>query len=566
MCLALMLCISSQGQDLETIGSNDPLRLRGGLQLSSTFYAADSIDRRKPPFGYAISGNLVFSLYGVDMPVSFLFSNYQKDFRQPFNHFGISPRYKWVTVHLGYRRIRFSPFTLNGHRFLGVGVEANPGLLRFGAVYGKFQKAIEEDSTYLENEDVRTLPRPAYARKGYSFKLGVGNERNYFDVTYFKGKDDENSLSFEPSTYSVYPEENAAIGISTKLTIKKALSWYVELGASAYTRDHTQPEIVDEEDSGFYKFLENLLVPRVSSQASIGIESGLEYRRDLWGTKFLYKRIDPGYKTMGAYYFQTDLTQYILSLNLRTKNQKFRMNGSIGLQSDNVRNNKIAKTNRTIGALVFNIYPSQKFGIDIQYSNFGIAQKSGLKSISDTTRLRNINQTLNISPRVTLPGRVFNHGVGLTFSYTDLNDKNDFTKDLTEVKSLSTFLFYNINHLATGIAVNFGLNRITSTVPAGETVASGYTVGIGKAFFDGKIRTTANYMRNSNKYESEKNGFTARARVSVSYIPARAHRLQLSFSHLKNDSKNVSVSRSFTENTTKISYSYRFDTMKKQRK
>ena len=561
-----LMCIPAFGQDLETIGSQDPVRFRGGLQLGTSFYNVDGIDRRKPPLGYSVSGDVVLSLYGVDLPVSFLLSNYQRDFRQPFNYFGLSPRYKWLTVHLGYRRVRFSQFTLNGHRFLGAGVEANPGILRFGAVYGKFRTAVEEDSTFLDEEGVRSLPKPAYARKGYSFKLGVGSDRTYLDFIYFKGKDDEGSLSMEPAEYHVTPAENATIGISGRVSVKDFLAFYADVGASAYTRDHRQDSISGDSESGIYSLVSKLVTPNITTQASIGIESGVEFTQELWSAWLVYKRIDPGYQTMGSYYFQTDLTQYLLNVNARTRNQKFRVSGSIGYQTDNVRNNKLVQTNRTIGSLTMNVNPSPKFGLDVQYSNFGVAQKPGLKSVSDTTRLNNINQVLNVSPRYSIYGQSITHTVGFTFSYNDLNDKNDFTSDFTEVQSLSTFLFYTASHKPTGIVLNLGVNRVQSTVPAGQTIAIGFNAGASKGFLENKIRITANYMRNSNKYEETDNGFTGRARVGLTYSPVRAHRIQLTYSYLKNKSNNTLVSRSFTEQNARVVYSYRFDTKKTRRK
>jgi hypothetical protein len=147
-----------------------------------------------------------------------------------------------------------------------------------------------------------------------------------------------------------------------------------------------------------------------------------------------------------------------------------------------------------------------------------------------------------------------------------LNDKNDFTEDLTEVQSFSTFVFYNALHRATGISANLGLNRIQSTIPTGETVTTGFSVGVSKAFFENKFRASANYLRNSNKFEEADNGYTSRVRASVSYAPTRAHKFLLTFSHLKNKSNNTLVSRSFNETCTRLTYNYRFDTRQKQKR
>lgn len=66
------------------------------------------------PFNYVITGAPVLSLYGMQIPVSFVIGRQQSSFTQPFNQFELSPSYKWVTVHAGYRNLTFSPYTLTG--------------------------------------------------------------------------------------------------------------------------------------------------------------------------------------------------------------------------------------------------------------------------------------------------------------------------------------------------------------------------------------------------------------------------------------------------------------------
>jgi len=40
----------------------------------------------------------------------------------------MSPYYKWITIHVGYRNINYSQFTLAGHTILGAGIELHPGI------------------------------------------------------------------------------------------------------------------------------------------------------------------------------------------------------------------------------------------------------------------------------------------------------------------------------------------------------------------------------------------------------------------------------------------------------
>lgn len=101
-------------------------------------------DSRRDPYFWMVGANLNISVYGINIPLSATISQQNKSFTQPFNQYGLSPRYKDVTVHLGYRSMMFSNFSLGGSMFLGSGVEVNPknSWVRVAAFYGRLVKPI----------------------------------------------------------------------------------------------------------------------------------------------------------------------------------------------------------------------------------------------------------------------------------------------------------------------------------------------------------------------------------------------------------------------------------------
>lgn len=114
--LALIGLLSAHGlsaQNLETIGKEKALTVSGGVSLNQIIYAASGIDSRRDPYSYYASGNINFRLYGWSVPLSFALSNQSVSYQQPFNQYGIHPTYKWVTGHIGYSSMSFSPYTLN---------------------------------------------------------------------------------------------------------------------------------------------------------------------------------------------------------------------------------------------------------------------------------------------------------------------------------------------------------------------------------------------------------------------------------------------------------------------
>lgn len=155
--LALTLPLTLHSQDVEALlktFKNKPIQVSGGVSTNHIYYYSDGISpRRNNPYTYYAQGNLNFNIYNkVSLPFSFSYSNAVFDYTYPqnqqsFNQFGLSPKYKWITLHGGYRSMTFSPYTLNGHIFLGGGAELAPSdKVDIALMYGRLQKAVEFDT------------------------------------------------------------------------------------------------------------------------------------------------------------------------------------------------------------------------------------------------------------------------------------------------------------------------------------------------------------------------------------------------------------------------------------
>jgi hypothetical protein len=117
----VLLVRTGIAQDIEQIDLKKPVTLSGNLSFSMESYSVNGIPPRRQPFTWTLSGAPTLNVLGVTMPFQLLVGNFENRFYQPFNQYGISPRYKWLTVHAGYRNINFQPYTLAGFRMLGGG-------------------------------------------------------------------------------------------------------------------------------------------------------------------------------------------------------------------------------------------------------------------------------------------------------------------------------------------------------------------------------------------------------------------------------------------------------------
>ena len=323
--LLLFAVYALQAQDLSDLKNTKPFAISGSIGLTSSFYNVSGIPERQAPFAYGINANATLTVYGISMPFSFAWFNNNKkgSFSQPFNQFGISPTYKWLTVHLGYRNLSFSEFTLNGYTFLGVGVEAKPGKFRLGAVYGKFN----QNSTFnLAMAD--SIPK--MTRMGWATKVGYGTENRFVDLSVLRIGDDPNN--FDPSKIKAgmsTPEQNIAFGLTSQFAITEKLMFTFDGSYSFYTQDRTVAESDSISDS-MLKFAGNFITVNNSSAYFKAFKTSLNYRFTptiVSGVEF--RRIDPGFRSMGSYFFNNDVQHVTFNQTLGLLENKLNLRSSL---------------------------------------------------------------------------------------------------------------------------------------------------------------------------------------------------------------------------------------------
>ncbi len=195
----ILFGINSYAQDLEKITLKNAVKLSGGIGFQSTVYTAWGMPMGRDPLLMQVNLNLNISVLGVvNIPLSASFSNQGAKYStpQPFNTFGMSPKYKAVTLHVGYRSISLSEFSLSGSQFLGVGVEIAPknSFVKGKVLWGRFAKPVY----FNPNGSIAT--KPSYLRYGWGMGVTLGkSSKNEVTFNIFKAKDDPNSLEVPAS-------------------------------------------------------------------------------------------------------------------------------------------------------------------------------------------------------------------------------------------------------------------------------------------------------------------------------------------------------------------------------
>ena len=398
--LFLIVSNSLLSQDFSNMEKKDLVKLSGALSLNSTFYLGSA---ERPPFFWQMSGNLNIVTPLFTIPISLTLSQQQKfsfnDFfdsqskaaAQPFNQFGMSPKYKSVTSHIGYRSLKFSEFSLSGNQFMGLGLDINPKdkFVKLKLVYGRFAKAID---TIVPGNLSKT-----FERWGYGINTIIGTEKNNLGFLLFKAKDIKTSISGFDTLVTSKPADNLILGITTKQKISKNLTFEGEIDWSAYTYD-TRKTDTKLEGYTYLNNLGSLFYANNSSSLSKAMLWNLNYKKDKLNLKFGYRRVDPDYRTMGSVYLNNDFEDLTGNIKYKFFDGKMGFSFTNGLQRNNLSNDKTSETTRLISSVNSNYSPkNNKWNLNLGYSNFN--SKSTMTAInlgvSDTMRFAQVTKSFN---------------------------------------------------------------------------------------------------------------------------------------------------------------------------
>jgi hypothetical protein len=550
----IVLCFQNNwGQNLENINKGHPLKVSGGLSMNQIFYNAIGSGSSRSPYTYYLAGNLNFSLFGWSVPFSYTYSNQQSSFQQPFNQYGLHPTYKWITAHIGYASMNFSSYTLSSHQFLGTGIELSPGSkFKFSAMYGRLQKAVEYDTS-------NTNIQPAYQRIGYGLKGGVNLGKASVELMAFHSKDRLSSLEHNIDSLEIYPEENLAFGINTAISFFEKLNMQAEYGSSLVTRD-TRSDVLSRNI---------LFTKRTSTEKYTAVKAGIKYSQTFYSAGITYERIDPGYRTHGAYYFNNDLENISTNVTASLFKKKLSLAANVGIQHDDLDNTKVSSLLRVANSYSIGFVPVSQLNISATYSNYKSHTniKSQFESInqltsydsSDTLDYTQISENTSLNVNYTLSGTE-NYRQNLNFN--GVYQKASEYQEQVETNSGARFLSMNIAHSLAFIKTNTSLstsvccsNSKTSSI---NTYTVGPTVSIRRNFFKNRLKGSFSTSYNNSYSNGELTNTVLNFRINTGYTWQKRHNFTLTGANINRMAKSSDEKKKYNEYTVTLGYTCNF--------
>lgn len=401
--------VATMGQDVEqTITDlrsrlHNPFTYSGSVGMEASLYGTNLETNRAAPFIGSFTAGLNLGIFGVQTPFNFVYSSGGTAFnvRLPsFGFAGLSPSYKGYTLHLGDRSMSLGKYSFSNHSFRGAGGEVRRDKWNARSFYGRLQRARVSDFQGLQNVDPLLKRMGWGALVGYQPRLGSN-----VDFSLFKAWDDINSIPLNrvDSSYTINGAQNAIFSTRVEQSIGNSVSLELNYSSSGYTERLD----LEETKTSFVKSYLGILKTSRSTRWKNAMETKVKMETEIGQLNISFERIDPGYRTMGALFFQDDQQNITGGIATQLFSRKVSLIFNGGVQQNNLNGDKVDQYNRIIASLQSNIALSQKLQLNAGFTNFS--------SVNRQTRIIDPN-TPNLLTELALTNANLTVGISYSFS------------------------------------------------------------------------------------------------------------------------------------------------------
>lgn len=527
--------MSTYGQDLEKIGGS-ALALSGNISIGSSYYKAVNRDNRRSPYSYYITANPTLSIYGIDIPISLVYRDQKGSISNPFNRASIHPRYKWIALHFGKSSYNMHPYGLSGQLINGKGIELTPGKFRLSVAQGSMGNPLAQLDTIVEGAEILDT----YKRNALAAKIGFGSSSNYLDLSVFQAKDDVNSIDRSLiNERIVKPEENIVLGTALGISPLSWIALKANLAASAHTANQETKDVFQSADiTKLKEDLGDIITLNFSSKLQFAGDASLDFKFRHFSIGAQYKRVDPFYKSLGAYYFLEDYENYLARCKFSLFNGKFIINAKGGLQRNNLNNLRSVTNSRKVYSASAIIKISNVLSVAANYSNFQTERSPGLVAVNDTLRYARANANYGVNPRINLGGKNNRSSISMSLRYQNLQDLIRQQEADDNIENYNASITYSLAMRASHARISFTALGNQNLIRDKERKRIGGKMAYSKRFLKKKLSMRSSLSYTQNFMNEASDGQSITGRLSLSYNVKKKYRTSLIFNYLNRRADN----------------------------
>lgn len=545
-------------QDVEQVAADfqsklqDPFTYSGSTGFSLQHYSTTLDVQRAVPFSGTAHANLNLGILGVQTPLSFIYASGGTAFniRLPsFGFAGMSPRYRDYTLHLGDRSLTLGKYSFSNHSFRGVGGEVNKDKWYTRFFYGRLQRAQISDFNGFERVS------PIFRRFGWGGLIGLQpSASSRVEVSVFKGWDDALSIPLvSDSLQSFFARENVIISLALEQKISDRIRLAFNGSNSGISNQGTQTE---RNVSAFKSYI-GLLDVNQSTRWKNAYELKADYKAGFGTVNLSYERIDPGYRTLGALFFQDDQENITTGIATQLLRKKVALVATGGLQNNNLAGDRAETYQRFVGSLQANATLSPKVNLNVGFSNFSsVNRQVRILDPSIPQRLTELaltNNNVSAGLRYTLDPQNILMGQFSWMKNQTITTTEQVAEQSNSVETIS--LIYNRQWPVKNLSMIIqGLyNHFDMTVLSQRQM--GTTASFNKSFRQDLVQANLSLgvMQNAQTRENmeKSRGTFMQLRVGANWKVYQDHSMRLEAVFLNNSGASI---QNFSESRLQLSY------------
>jgi hypothetical protein len=527
--LFILLSHTIYAQNFDKIGKKGMAKVSGGVNFNTVTYAQQGkILPSREPFTWFANGRVNISFLDVSLPFTYTYSNQGGKYTQPFNQTALHPSFKWVKAHIGNISMNFSPYTLSGRVFLGGGVELTPGKWKVKLMGGRLNKAIAYN---IQDNNINQI---TYKRWGYGLNVSYSNKGYTGEVTLFKANDVKKSLSIIPLNTEVKPQDNFVASVKGKARIIKNLNLSAEYAWSGLTQNTNNLNPIDEGQKTL--FINSIIDANSTTEYFNAIKTSLAYKLKFMSFSFNFEHVDPGYKTLGGYYFNNDLENYTFAPTFSLLKRKLNLNFNTGYQVNNLSDNKLSTTKRWVGSVNVNYAPFKVLNLTASYSNFSTYTRNRINTDpfyyqpADTLNFYQLSQNATASLNYSFGQEKRKSAIQLMYNYQEsynmigsILDAMAFGVNVENITTPSNVhasnLTYSIQLPEKQVSMTFATNANYTSYLTTQSLFIGPTINLKKSLFDKKSSLSFGSTYNQQFKSGEIVSNVFNHRISFTYTP-----------------------------------------------
>lgn len=521
----------SSAQDLENldylIDKEKPFNIRGNLFANHIFSNNTRVGAARSSFN--IGGNVALKLYGVSVPIKFAFRNSNLSLENSLNlsRFGLSPTYKGVTVHGGYRSMSLHKFLYAGQTFLGGGVEFKTSKFEVKILKGKLQNFIT--AIAVDQVDEGTLE--SYDRDILAGNIGMRAKSIDVVATLMKIKDAPDSFVLPDSVRRLNPaKENLGLGLEANFRIGRYLNLENQVAISGFTNDvRVGDQLVDPQ---LVSDLESFITVNNSSRYAMALESRLMAKVKNVNLGLNYKRVEPEYTSLGLYQMNSDYQDIAVTVGLRLLQSRLTTNVRYGIRNNNISNTRTSTDTRNILSVSANARITESLSLQGSYSDHASERTAGIIELGDSLQYVQASKTLNLSPSYNFMIKDFQQRINLSFLNQEYNSiTNTDVDNSTRLNSINARYTFSVKE--TGLSFNLGAKYNKNEGRSGETILQTVNFGARKRFKDKGMNLKANISLGDRTKEGESLGSVFTAKMGYDLNFKKKHQLGITAQYNK---------------------------------